>query len=82
MSEQDSDWERKLVTKLAESSLQEQKKARRWGIFFKGLTFAYLITLLVMIGDSEISSTKLASKHTALVDEISESPTITSRAMR
>lgn len=68
MNEQDPNWERDLVTKLAESSLREQKKARRWGIFFKVLTFAYLITLLVMFVDSDISTTKLTSKHTALVD--------------
>lgn len=68
MSEQDPDWEKKLVTKLAESSLREQRKTRRWGIFFKVLTFAYLITLLVMFADSDISTTKLTSKHTALID--------------
>lgn len=68
MSEHDPNWEKKLVIKLAESSLHEQKKTRRWGIFFKGLTFAYLITLLVMFVDSDISTTKLSSKHTALVN--------------
>jgi protease-4 len=68
MSEQDQNWEKKLVTKLAESSLREQKKARRWGVFFKLLTFAYLITLLVMFAGSDISTTKLTSKHTALVN--------------
>ncbi|MDH5611909.1 MAG: S49 family peptidase [Gammaproteobacteria bacterium] len=68
MTEQDPGWERKFITKLAESSLREQKRARRWSIFFKILTFAYLITLLVMFSDSEISTTKLTTKHTALVD--------------
>lgn len=68
MNEQDPNWEKELITKLAESSLNEQKKARRWGIFFKALTLAYLITLLVMFVDSDISKTKLTSKHTALVD--------------
>jgi protease-4 len=68
MNEQDPGWERKFITKLAESSLSEQKRARRWGIFFKTLTFAYLITLLVMVSDSEMAANKLTSKHTALVD--------------
>lgn len=68
MNEQDPNWEKNLVTKLAESSLHEQKKARRWGVFFKALTFAYLITLLIMFVDSDISTTKLKSEHTALVD--------------
>jgi protease-4 len=68
MNEQDPSWERKFITKLAESSLREQKSARRWGIFFKLLTFAYLITLLLMFSDSEISSSKLTTSHTALID--------------
>ena len=68
MNEQNENWERKLITQLAESSLREQKKARRWGIFFKALTFAYLITLLAMFATSDMSTTKLTSKHTALVD--------------
>jgi protease-4 len=68
MNEQDPGWERKFITKLAESSLREQKRARRWSIFFKMLTFAYLITLLVMFSDSEMTTNKLTSKHTALID--------------
>lgn len=67
MNEQDSDWEKKAIIKLAESSLHEQKRARNWGIFFKALTFLYLITLLMMFSSSDISTTKL-TKHTALID--------------
>jgi protease-4 len=68
MSEQDPNWEKNLVTKLAESSLREQKKSRRWGIFFKVLTFAYLGALFIMFAESDMSTTKLTAKHTALVD--------------
>ncbi|MCW8830471.1 MAG: S49 family peptidase [Gammaproteobacteria bacterium] len=68
MNEQDPGWERKFITKLAESSLKEQKRARRWSILFKLLTFGYLITLLVMFADSDMSSKKLTTSHTALVD--------------
>lgn len=67
MNEQDSDWEKKVITKLAESGLQEQKRARNWGIFFKALTFIYLFVLLMMFSGSDISTKKL-TKHTALVD--------------
>ncbi|MES0327140.1 MAG: S49 family peptidase [Gammaproteobacteria bacterium] len=67
MNEQDSDWEKKAIIKLAESSLHEQKRARNWGIFFKALTFLYLITLLMMFSSSDISTKKLTS-HTALID--------------
>ena len=68
MNDQENDWEKKLVTRLAESSLREQRRARRWGIFFKTLTFAYLIALLVMFADSSVTTSKLKSKHTALID--------------
>lgn len=68
MNQQENDWEKKLVTRLAESSLREQRRARRWGVFFKTLTFAYLIALLVMFADSSVTTAKLKSKHTALID--------------
>ena len=32
-----------LLEKITLASVEEQKKARRWSIFFKLLTFAYLI---------------------------------------
>ena len=35
-----------LIEKLASSSLQEQRRARRWGIVFKLMTFAYLAFIL------------------------------------
>ena len=48
MSDTDNQWEKELISKLAESSLKEQKKARRWSIFFKLLTFAYLTSILFL----------------------------------
>jgi protease-4 len=68
MSEHDQNWEREAITKLAESSLREQKRARNWSILFKALTFAYLVALLIMFTQSDISTTKTTSKHTALVN--------------
>ena len=69
MSEQDNEWERGLVAKLAESGLKEQRRARRWSIFFKLLAFAYITALLVIYTDPEISkSAALSEKHTALVN--------------
>ena len=51
MSEMDSagdkqNWERQVIEKLARSALDEQRKSRNWGIFFKTLTFIYLFALL------------------------------------
>ncbi|PPC90750.1 MAG: signal peptide peptidase SppA [Methylobacter sp.] len=39
-------WERELIEKLALAAVTEQKKARRWGIFFKSLMFVYLLAIL------------------------------------
>ena len=41
------DWE--LVSSLAQDVLKEQKRARRWGIFFKLLTFAYITVIIVSL---------------------------------
>jgi protease-4 len=62
-------WERKTLEKLAFSALQEQRRSRNWGIFFKTLTFAYLTALLLigmgMIGKGDMTG---GGKHTAVVD--------------
>jgi protease-4 len=69
MSEQNSNWERSVLEKLAMSAIQEQRRARHWSIFFKVLTFGYLCVLLFLflgwIGKSE---SPLSGKHTALVE--------------
>ena len=39
-------WEKQTLEKLVFSSVNEQRKTRRWGIFFKSLTFLYLFILL------------------------------------
>lgn len=67
---EDNNWERGVLEKLAMSAIQEQRRARHWGIFFKVLTFGYLFLLLFLfmgwMGDGEA---KLSTgKHTALVD--------------
>ncbi len=40
-------WERELVERLAFAAITEQRRARRWGVFFKALLFAYLIAVFV-----------------------------------
>ena len=63
-------WEREIVQKLAFSALAEQRRSRRWGIFFKLLMFAYLIVLLVLWIPDQLPGTglKVGDKHTALVE--------------
>jgi len=66
----DQNWERGVLEKLAMSAVQEQRRARHWGIFFKVLTFGYLFIILFVFmgwfGKSEAALT--AGKHTALID--------------
>ena len=68
MNDNNTSWEREVVTELAESSLREQRRARRWGIFFKSLTFAYIAALIFMYANTDMSHVNLNEKHTALVE--------------
>jgi protease-4 len=65
----DPAWERKVLEKLALESLAEQKRRRRWGIFFKLLGFVYLTFLILALGDWGDTAEKLGDgkKHTALI---------------
>ncbi len=60
-----------LLEKLLLQQGQEQKRARRWGIFFKLLMFAYLFAALLIFSpgmwDAE-SAPSPTKPHTALVD--------------
>lgn len=68
MADSDS-WERKTLEKLAFSALQEQRRTRHWGIFFKLLTFIYLSALLVLVfGMMDHGEIPSSGKHTAVVD--------------
>jgi protease-4 len=64
----DEDWHKSLVEKLATDALKERRRTRRWGIFFKLLTFAYLTFLLVLLIPEDWSDSAMSKKeHTALV---------------
>ena len=62
-------WERKVLEKLALEALAEQRRGRRWGIFFKLLGFGYLAVILGLALDWGAAD-KLAdgAKFTALVN--------------
>ncbi len=38
-----------IINRLAFAALNEQRRTRRWNIFFKGLLFAYLFLIMLMI---------------------------------
>jgi len=60
------DWQ--LVSKIAQDSLAEQRKSRRWGIFFKSLVFIYVLVILVGVSQQGVmSSQPVGQEHTAIV---------------
>ena len=65
-----SSWERQTIEKLAFAALKEQRSARRWGIFFKLLTFGYITLMVVAFIEFPMFGKKssLSERHTALVE--------------
>ena len=61
-------WERELLEKLAFASLEESRKARRWGIFFKIFIAVYLVIVLLIMQSGTWGEKALASRYTALVE--------------
>ncbi len=62
-------WERDLLEKLAMENLQEARRRRRWGIFFKLIIVLYMG--IIILSSPEINTAmhnSAATGHTALVD--------------
>ena len=69
MADNDPNWERKVLEKVALESIAEQRRGRRWGIFFKLLGFGYLIVILVLANDwSGKGKISDSDPHTALIE--------------
>ena len=63
------EWSRDVINRLAFSALDEQRRTRRWNIFFKVLLALYLLTLLLLYMPQDWGElSKVTEKHTALVD--------------
>ena len=60
-------WEQKTIEKIASSSLIEQRRARRWGIFFKLITLLYIGIIIYGFNSISYSSIPSNEKITALV---------------
>lgn len=63
------EWQQDVINRLVFASLNEQRRSRRWNIFFKGLMFAYLFLILMMLylpqqGDMVTKH----GRHTALIE--------------
>lgn len=67
MADDHGQWERGLIERLATAALHEQRRARRWGIFFKLLTFLYVTVIILMAVDWR-GGGSTDGKHTALVE--------------
>ncbi len=68
---QKSGWEKEVLEKLAFAAIDEQRKARRWGVFFKLLTFGYLLIILGIAVYPKLDSQLLGEEdefHAAVVD--------------
>jgi protease-4 len=67
-SSSDGNWERDILNRLAFASLNEQRRSRRWGIFFKVLTFIYIGAVLFYFPLDLQETTITRGPHTALVE--------------
>jgi len=63
-----NNWEKDILKSIATEGLKEQKRSRRWGIFFKILTFLYLFVLLAVLNPELPERGVKGEKHTALVE--------------
>lgn len=61
------DNERSALERVLLANLEEQRRGRRWGIFFKSLTFVWLFIALIALLVSD-SSDFTAGPHTALIE--------------
>ncbi|MDD7805745.1 MAG: S49 family peptidase [Endozoicomonas sp. (ex Botrylloides leachii)] len=61
----------KLLEELATSSLKEQRRSRRWGIFFKILIFIWLFLMAGLVYKAskiDVAAVAKSTPHTALVE--------------
>ena len=67
---QGENWERELLERLSTASLNEQRRARRWGIFFKLLVIGYLFALVILATqDTEMADVSAkGEEHVAMVE--------------
>ena len=64
-----SAWERETLQNLVHATLDEQRRARKWNNFFKGLLFLYLFLTLFAVGGWFVGGEGASTgPHTAVVD--------------
>lgn len=66
---QDDRWEREALRDVALASIQEQRRSRRWGIFFKLVLLAYVTGFVLLSPACQFGDRgPTATRHTAVVD--------------
>lgn len=65
-----STWERDVLEKLAFAAIDEQKRTRRWNIFFKSLLCVYLLVIggIALYPSIKVSMQATGNKHTAVIN--------------
>jgi len=66
--DKDEKWEKEIISKLALGALAEQRRARRWGIFFKLCMLVYVIVFLIVLLPGREGAGMHTGNHTALID--------------
>ena len=69
-NKQQTPWERDVVEKLLLSTVTEQRRSRRWSLFFRFLVLGYFVALLVLafMSDDLSKSSVHSGDHTALIE--------------
>ncbi len=69
MNEQLNTPEWQVIGKLVASIQDEQRRSRRWGIFFKSLFFIFIFSILIMVFfDNDADTKPLSQSHVAVVN--------------
>jgi protease-4 len=61
-------WEREVLEKLVLEGIREQRRARRWSIFFRFLFFAYLVAVTLSVWQPWVELAEPGGKITAKVE--------------
>ena len=63
-----AEWEKETLNRLAFAAINEQRRARRWSVFFKSLFFIYLFVIIFYIPTDWSKASIKHAKHTALIE--------------
>ncbi len=63
-----TEWERDTLNRLAFAAINEQRRSRRWSVFFKSLFFVYVFVIILYIPTDWSEGGISHDEHTALID--------------